>query len=165
MPTPQMVRQITKLFPIIYSAWSQCKSGSRGARAFPQWYSCRVKDGGLYIVALRLRRPRRVTIGALGRHRLRAGSYLYIGTARRGLTPRVRRHIDGPATRHWHIDHLTSLSDATALGAVVLPDCRLSECELNQQLATELGLTAPVPGFGASDCRAGCPAHLWYRAD
>jgi Uri superfamily endonuclease len=27
------------------------------------------------------------------------------------------------------------------------------------------GVTAPVPGFGSSDCRAGCKAHLYRLPD
>jgi hypothetical protein len=34
------------------------------------------------------------------------------------------------------------------------------ECLWSQALATQSGAFLPASGFGASDCRAGCAAHL-----
>lgn len=34
------------------------------------------------------------------------------------------------------------------------------ECVLSQALAQTPGVRVPIPGFGATDCRCGWPAHL-----
>ncbi len=57
---------------------------------------------------------------------------------------------------HWHIDYLL-IHPAVMLTRIVLcsPD-PTDECPIHQQTAGQVILT----GFGASDCRAGCGAHL-----
>ncbi len=130
------------------------------------------RDRGLYVLVLRLGRLRRVTVGALGPLRFAPGGYLYVGSARRGLRARVIRHLRGPIRPHWHIDHLTGLSGVQRLGAVILAEAalasrgsalkHLTECALNQRVGRLPSGHPAAPGFGASDCRAGCPAHLWH---
>jgi Uri superfamily endonuclease len=108
-----------------------------------------------YQLLIELPRAVTVTVGRLGRFRLEAGRYVYTGSARRNLEARIARHLRPDKTLRWHIDYLLA-----APGVRVL-DVRRSgrdECALNQ--ATR-GST-PMPGFGASDCRAGCGSHLRY---
>ena len=62
----------------------------------------------------------------------------------------------------WHIDYLTATAAAKPIGAILVPDGLLTQCELNQKVGNLMGNRAPIPGFGASDCRSGCPAHLWF---
>jgi endonuclease-3 len=101
--------------------------------------------------------------GALGEHELDRGKYLYVGSARRGIAARVARHEKLAGTKtgrtHWHIDYL-----------LIHPQCRLTrievvpgaeECSVSQRIAQQKGATTPILGFGASDCRSGCPAHLY----
>lgn len=76
-------------------------------------------------------RPVRVTIGRFGSFRFVAGRYIYTGSARHNFAARVARHLRQEKTLRWHIDYLLA-----APGNV------------------------PLPGFGASDCRAGCGSHL-----
>jgi Uri superfamily endonuclease len=92
-------------------------------------------------------------VGRLGRIELAAGRYIYTGSATRALEARIARHLRPRKPRRWHIDWLT-----TAPGVRVSVHLRSArpECELNQ---ATLG-TVPVDGFGSSDCRAGCGAHL-----
>jgi Uri superfamily endonuclease len=92
-------------------------------------------------------------VGRLGRIELPAGRYLYTGSAVRALEARIARHLRPTKPRRWHIDWLT-----TAPGVTVSEHRRSTrpECELNQATPG----TLPVAGFGASDCRAGCGAHL-----
>ena len=61
---------------------------------------------------------------------------------------------------HWHVDQLTQRRDVR-VAAIVLPGVALGECELNRRVERLVHGTVPAAGFGASDCRAGCPAHLW----
>lgn len=87
---------------------------------------------------------------------LAPGRYLYAGSANGpgGIAARVARHLRKRKTRHWHVDWLTGAGAVTAV--VALPGG--SECAIVATLLAG-GAAVPVPGFGASDCRA-CPAHL-----
>ncbi len=106
-----------------------------------------------YQLLIEVSRPLQLAVGRLGVVRLPAGRYLYTGSARRGLEARIARHLRPAKTCRWHIDWLT-----TAPGVRVREHRRSArpECELNQRTPG----TVPIPGFGASDCRAGCGAHL-----
>jgi sugar fermentation stimulation protein A len=124
-----------------------------------------VFDAGYYVFLLRLLEPADVRVGALGEHHFPAGWYLYTGSARRNLHGRVSRHWSLKPALHWHFDHLTTVLSSEPVGAVVVPlDAGLDECELNRRVGALVGRRAPVRGFGASDCRADCPAHLWFSA-
>ncbi len=116
-------------------------------------------DAGVYHLSMRVLRPVVLRVGALGRVRFTAGTYVYTGRAARGLRARVLRHARGGRRRHWHIDYLMA-SSAARLERIVLastdPD---HECRVNA--AAGRGGAVAVPRFGASDCRSGCPTHLW----
>lgn len=96
-----------------------------------------------------------IGIGALGIHQFPAGNYIYTGSARRNLAARIRRHLSPDKRLRWHIDYLlvqpsVHILEVTTSGR--------PECAWNQLVCG----TLPVPGFGASDCRKGCGAHLVY---
>ena len=55
----------------------------------------------------------------------------------------------------WHIDYLLA---ARGVRITKIVRSRREECELNQGSRGEV----VVPGFGASDCKAGCGAHLKF---
>ncbi len=106
-----------------------------------------------YQLHIELRRPCRVRIGRLDTFVFPAGRYVYTGSARRNLEARIRRHLSKHKRLRWHIDYLLAAPGACVVGV------RLSgaeECRLNRRA---LGRVL-VPGFGASDCRAGCGSHL-----
>jgi Uri superfamily endonuclease len=109
-----------------------------------------------YRLHIRVTRPVAVTVGRLGRFTFPAGRYVYTGSARRALDARIARHLSRePRRLHGHIDYL-----------LAAPGCRVTgverhdadECALNRAVG---GLIS-APGFGASDCRAGCGSHLRY---
>jgi len=110
---------------------------------------------GLYQLRIRLKRPRTICVGALGKHSFPAGWYVYTGSARNGLAQRVGRHLRDGKRKHWHIDYLLAVADEVE--AFVLPSEKPSECELHARLQ---GGEILIPGFGASDCR--CESHLAY---
>ena len=118
-------------------------------------------NGGAYLLFLSLKRGIVVTPGRLGRRRLAPGRYVYVGSARRNLSQRVRRHqrlaADREGRRHWHVDALL-LHPWVRLDRVELHPGG-EECELSHDLARRAEV--PIPGFGATDCRAGCAAHLY----
>jgi len=114
-----------------------------------------VADRGCYLLLLKLARDRRVRIGRLGRFTFRKGTYVYVGSAQRGLEARLARHLRRRKRFHWHIDYLRA-----ACGRVVgLPirSFQRQECDVARAMAA---LLEPGPaGFGSSDCR--CPTHLF----
>lgn len=67
-------------------------------------------NSGAYLITLSLARAAWIEAGRLGRFRLEAGTYVYVGSAKRALQARVARHCRLATTkqgkRHWHIDGL-----------------------------------------------------------
>ena len=98
-----------------------------------------------------------------------SGVYVYVGSARRGLAARVARHRRLAELKegriHWHIDYLLVRREVKLLSIESFP--RKDECDLSGRLARRMGTTVPILGFGSSDCRAGCAAHLYlcFRMD
>ena len=112
---------------------------------------------GAYALEIRLKRPLKLAVAALGLPRLRPGRYVYLGSARGpgGIRARVGRHLKARKIKRWHVDHLT----ARASVAAVVSRAGSSECGLVRALMAAPGVAVPVAGFGSSDCRD-CPAHL-----
>ncbi|AEH24294.1 GIY-YIG nuclease family protein [Pyrococcus yayanosii] len=81
---------------------------------------------------------------------LRAGYYVYVGSAMNSLEGRIARHFRKEKRPHWHIDYL--LMQAELLRAYLVPSEKRIEEELSRGVA-EFG--EPVPGFGASDVSVG----------
>lgn len=122
-------------------------------RAAPEKDATGLPAGGLYVLLVRVRRPRRLRVGKRGLRTFRSGWYCYVGRARRALEARLRRHARPRKRRHWHIDGLTARAEV--VGAWVLAAPAELECVLAGELARRGELVA---GFGASDC--GCGGHL-----
>ena len=108
-----------------------------------------------YQLEIEVAQPLRRVIGALGEIDFPAGVYTYTGSAQRAFEARIARHLRAEKTLRWHIDHLLAAPGVRVLG---VKRSRVPECRLNQASPGRV----TVPGFGASDCRAGCGAHLKY---
>jgi Uri superfamily endonuclease len=108
-----------------------------------------------YQLQISLTQPVRCVVGRLGAFDFPAGRYSYTGSAKRGFEARVARHLRAEKTLRWHIDYLLG---APGVQVTHVVRSTRAECRLNQ--ATR-GVVV-VPGFGASDCGAGCGAHLKY---
>ena len=120
-------------------------------------------NAGVYVLVLEIPATLIITVGALGTQYFEAGGYLYAGSARKNLRQRVARHLAATKRLHWHVDYLTMCPGVIVVGAVLVPGTSLSECDLAKKIGMDLDRTVPVPGFGMSDCRNRCPAHLWWR--
>lgn len=119
-------------------------------------------EPGTYILVLHLDSPTRVVVGTLGAFDLEAGYYLYVGSALNGLAGRLRRHCRTNDKRlHWHIDYLRAKAELVEIWWTVSAE-RL-ECEWAAALRRLPGVSEPVAGFGASDCR--CSSHLYHFSD
>lgn len=117
---------------------------------------------GVYTVILRLPSAKHIMIGRLGTIYFEEGFYSYTGSAMgRGgssLEGRISRYLDRSIHRpFWHIDYLLM---ETFIEVVVYAECSLS---FEHIVASTLSRKAkPIIGFGSSDCRYGCKAHLHY---
>ena len=109
-----------------------------------------------YQLVIEVARPLRCTVGRLGVFDFPAGRYLYTGSAKRGLEARIARHLRREKALRWHIDYLLAEPGVSVVRVV---RSRRGECALNQAGPGRIA----VLGFGASDCTAGCGAHLMYR--
>lgn len=112
---------------------------------------------GAYLLAIRLADAVPLDLPRFGNPVLSPGWYLYCGSARGpgGMCARVRRHMKHDKALRWHVDRLTVR--AAEIVACALPGG--SECGLVAALRKTGGFTAPLPGFGSSDCRT-CDSHL-----
>ena len=124
---------------------------------------------GSYLLGLRVERPLTLSYGTK-RGRLKAGPYLYLGSALRGLGPRLLRHaqrLGGPphpafhalkrafpeararkGALHWHVDYLLENAHVQLVAVWVFPG--LDEAALYPQVLGWGGRPV-LPGFGASD--------------
>ena len=132
------------------------------ATAWETWVEGLPPRPGAYWLALCLPRPTLLTVAAR-RVRWPAGLYLYTGSARGpgGIRARLGRHLRGRGRGPWHVDALLAVAVPVAWGwtTAPAPAARPWECRWAQAWAAQPGAFVPQPGFGASDCRAGCPAH------
>ncbi len=121
---------------------------------------------GSYALFLGLSSSQTLTIGRLGEGFFSPGIYMYSGSARGpgGLRARLGRHLRAEGKPHWHIDTLRAVAEV--IGCCYITDSMRTslespiECLWSQALTALPGISVPLLGFGASDCRAGCPAHL-----
>jgi Uri superfamily endonuclease len=108
-----------------------------------------------YQLVIDLKQPVRCVVGRLGVFDFPAGRYVYTGSAKRGLEARISRHLGSRKKMRWHVDFLLGAPGATVTRVI---RSRRDECLWNQASPGSV----PVPGFGASDCEAGCGTHLKY---
>jgi Uri superfamily endonuclease len=115
---------------------------------------------GTYALSFSLPEAVKICIGRLGWFDFPAGEYAYLGSARGpgGLRARLGRHLKIEGATHWHIDYLRPHLKIRAVG--YLTGGNNLECAWSQSLAAQPAARLPAPGFGASDCTRGCPAHL-----
>lgn len=111
---------------------------------------------GVYVLFLRFDDDIETEVGALGRIRLPAGDYCYVGSAMGGLDQRVSRHLSSEKTIRWHIDYLTTV--CSDMCAFEHEGDSVTECDL-ADLMLKNGNHPAVEGFGCSDCD--CQTHLF----
>ena len=143
--------------------------GDRMDRIGPEiigWIDEASSSPGSYQVLIRADSPvTGIKTGGSGNNRseLPAGFYLYSGSAGSGIESRVCRHLRNRSRIHWHIDRLLSAPGAKVLAVHRYPGNRwpgVDEHLLHKAAAGLPGAEIPAPGFGSSDCRAGCKSHL-----
>jgi Uri superfamily endonuclease len=126
---------------------------------------------GAYALQLHLKQALRIRVGRLGSFLFEAGDYIYFGSALGpgGLKARLERHLAGsPPNIHWHLDYLRKWAEPRAVAYVLQTEGERQlaiECMWGRALTQLEGYVAPVPGFGASDCKHSCKAHLIYTGE
>ncbi len=98
-------------------------------------------------------------------YELPTGIYVYVGSAlghANAIESRVTRHLKKSKKLFWHIDKITSSPEARISSFFsILADTSI-ECTVSQKLFASGNFSVPIPKFGASDCKKGCPAHFYY---
>jgi Uri superfamily endonuclease len=117
---------------------------------------------GAYVLLLTANAPAVLNMPRFGKLTLATGQYAYVGSALGpgGLKARVGRHLRAEKPLHWHIDYLTAALPVVHVVTLAVTDGARLECTWVKRLLGLNGASAPAPGFGSSDCRNGCPAHL-----
>lgn len=115
-------------------------------------------DSGLYAIVLSLKKPTKIEIGALGFFFFDAGTYVYVGSAKKNLTARIARHRLRSKPLRWHIDYLRQKCRFEGFVTVA---GRWDECHLAGNILKTLAGTIPYKKFGTSDCR--CSGHLVHN--
>ena len=62
----------------------------------------------------------------------------------------------------WHIDYLLNCKYAEIKNVLIYNNVISDECSLNKKIMKLKGAKIIVKGFGSSDCKNKCPAHLIY---
>jgi sugar fermentation stimulation protein A len=117
------------------------------------------EDRGVYLILLYMSTRKRIKTGSLGEIDYAEGWYVYVGSAKRGLSARVKRHLSKRKSCRWHIDYL-SMATERIQAYPIYTDGDL-ECELACRISEAGG--SGVRSFGSSDCS--CPSHLFWFAD
>jgi Uri superfamily endonuclease len=117
-------------------------------------------DPGTYALLMHLAEDLILPVGKLGDFQLRAGLYVYVGSAlgAGGVDARLAYHLRQKQRAHWHIDSLTQQCAPQAACWIIGAE-RL-ECSWTQSLLGLPETRVPILGFGSSDCVHRCLAHL-----
>ncbi len=116
-------------------------------------------NSGAYALLFELKKSSRVFIPRFGEIIFKPGFYVYSGSAKKNLVPRVERHLRKSKILKWHIDYFSSMKSVTVRKVFLFTG--RSECEINQ-FFKNLGGKIILESFGSSDCRNKCVSHFLY---
>lgn len=116
-------------------------------------------NSGAYAVIFYLPEDNKIIIPKFGEILLRHGYYVYSGSGKKNLIPRIKRHIRKNKKLKWHIDYFSVLENVKPK-KIFLFDNK-NECEINK-LFKDSGGEVVVDKFGASDCKNKCKTHFLY---
>ena len=123
---------------------------------------------GAYALMIELEECRTIKIGKAGSASFPRGYYVYIGSAlgntATSLGWRLARYGVIPPKKKWHIDYLLADTSAKMRRIKYAKTVDRLECKISLVISSKEWAEVPMSGFGASDCREGCPAHL-YRVN
>ncbi|MEJ2272111.1 MAG: GIY-YIG nuclease family protein [Candidatus Bathyarchaeota archaeon] len=121
---------------------------------------------GIYALVIFLSKEITLEIGKLGNHQFPRGYYIYTGSAlgkgSTSLKNRLTRHLRKEKQRFWHIDYLLANENTSIKMIIVAQTIEKKECLLNKFLLSLEETVVQLKGFGSSDCRNKCSAHLSF---
>jgi Uri superfamily endonuclease len=119
-------------------------------------------ESGTYTLVFSLSDTKSIRVGGLGEHCFPAGNYVYVGSAHGsgGLRARLRHHFYKSKNPRWHIDWVRL--EMELIGCFFIIATEKMECRWSELLANWRNSRVILPGFGAGDCRSGCPAHFYF---
>ncbi len=115
---------------------------------------------GIYVLIISVSEDIEVTIGSLGGLLFHKGVYAYVGSAKKYLEKRIKRHLRKDKLKFWHIDYLLCDKAVKATEVFWKEADKKEECKIARNL---LQIAVPVVNFGCSDCR--CTSHLFWLGD
>ena len=122
----------------------------------------RIALKGTYTLLLACKRPFKLRIGKLGLANVEKGNYLYtgsaLGTGAVSLEQRVTRHRRRNKRVKWHVDYLTVHREIAIVNVICTETDRRLECQISQQILSDLNGKPIIQRAGASDCK--CSGHL-----
>ena len=120
------------------------------------------KQPGSYFILMHLLQRAEIQVGRKGRFTFPPGYYIYTGSAMGGIWQRLRRicRCGFRQKLRWHIDYFIRYPLVQILEIYAIPEIYKNECRYNMKIANFDNASVPVPHFGDSDCKAGCPGHL-----
>ena len=115
---------------------------------------------GTYALIFSAARKGQLAVGKIGTLQVQPGFHVYVGSAfgPGGLKARIRHHSRRAAHPHWHIDYLSSALELKEIWYTCDPVHR--EHQWATIISNTRGSSAPLAGFGSSDCR--CNTHLSF---
>ena len=123
---------------------------------------------GVYVLIIKVEQPAEIQIKSLGVVDFVPGKWVYVGSAMgdgsTSLENRLGRHFRKQKTIYWHIDHLLD-QDMEIVKAIWAQSTIHLECEVAHSLASNNSFEPGPKGFGASDCKKGCIAHIFMYND
>lgn len=118
--------------------------------------------GSTYILLIHLCQPQYLLIGKLGWNHFNEGYYLYVGTAKKWIDKRLKRHLRRQKNKFWHIDYLLSDPIPSVIKEIWIHQIPC-ECSVARVLAQSEACIPAQKGFGSSDCQ--CISHLFRIPD
>ncbi|MCP4295755.1 MAG: DNA/RNA nuclease SfsA [Proteobacteria bacterium] len=150
-------RGIVSLVPIAVALDKKFRLNSFSHRLIIPWplIERESHDSGCYLFIGYLECDQLVTIGKLGSINFKRGYYIYVGSAKIGLSKRIARHQRVRKKKHWHLDYLRPY--LKVISALPIRTQDPIECDLAGNL-DELA-DWKMNRFGSSDCH--CRSHLF----
>ena len=118
-------------------------------------------NSGVYQLGISIGKTCSILIGKRGNFTFPAGRYVYTGRARKNLSQRIDRHKKRNKKCFWHIDYLLTDENVQLEDIAIISENSNNECNENKKLLRGKALIVAT-GFGASDCKNNCGAHLLY---
>ncbi len=118
-------------------------------------------NSGVYQLGISIGKTCSILIGKRGIFTFPAGRYVYTGRAKKNLSQRIDRHKKRNKKCFWHIDYLLTDENVQLEDIAIISENSSNECNENKKLLRENEFIVAA-GFGASDCKNNCGAHLLY---